>query len=272
MNILNKSENSKGVVIFAFNTANIDYVGMALNAARLVKHTLGLPTTLITDKPVNNPVFENVIIVENTFSNTRIGYSGGTHWRNGNRYSAYSLSPYDETLLIDSDYLVLDKNLLKLFECTVDYKIMYKNKSLVGDTPNSMGTLSLDFVWATVVFFKKTEYSSMLFGLVKRIQDNYQYYRSLYHINTSNFRNDYAFAIANHILNGYTKEETHGIPWTMLTIDTKVNTIELQATRLVVRGSDKAALIPRQDIHIIDKDYLTSENYKKFVDTICQEN
>ena len=29
----------------------------------------------------------------------------GTEWNNIGRYSAYDLSPYDETLLIDSDYL-----------------------------------------------------------------------------------------------------------------------------------------------------------------------
>jgi hypothetical protein len=272
MKISNNYEKSRGAVVFAFNTTTVDYVDIAANAARLVKHTLNLPTTLITDKPVNNPAFDNVIIVENTFNNNRVGYEGGTQWRNGNRYSAYALSPYDETLLIDSDYLVLDKSLLKLFDCTVDYKIMYNNQFLSKPSTTKMGLVGLDFVWATVIVFKKTEYSSMLFGLVKRIQDNYHYYRNLYNITAGNFRNDYAFAIANHILNGYTKEEVHGIPWTMLTIDNVITSIDLQPTRMIIREETKATVIPKQNIHIIDKSYLTSENYKKFVDTICQEN
>lgn len=272
MKNLNEFEKSKGVVIFAFNTDLVDYVSMASNAARLVKHTLGLPTTLITDKQVDDLNFENVILVENTFTNNRVGYSGGTQWRNGNRYSAYALSPYDETLLIDSDYLVLDKNLLKLFDCTTDYKIMYANSSLSGPTTNTMGTLSLDFVWATVICFKKTEYSKMLFDLVKRIQDNYLHYRKLYHIATGNFRNDYAFAIANHILNGYSKDPYYGIAWSMLTIDEAVKDIELHPTRLIVRTDTKATVIPRQNIHVIDKDYLVSNRYKALVEEICQGN
>lgn len=272
MKILNKSAKSRGALIFAFNTATVDYVSIAVNAAKLVKHTLDLPTTLITDMHVTNPVFDTVQIVKNTFSNSRTGYDSGTQWRNGNRYSAYALSPYDETLLIDSDYLVLDKNLLKLFDCTTDYKIMYNNNFLNGSTTHSMGTMGLEFIWATVVLFKKTEYSEMLFDLVKRIQDNYHYYRSLYHIAAGNFRNDYAFTIANHILNGYAKEEVHGIPWAMLTIDGKIKTIEMLNNSLILREDSKVTVLPKQNIHVIDKDYLLSNQYANLVDTICQEN
>lgn len=269
MKTLSKYAKSRGVIVFAFNTATVDYVSIAVKAARLVKHTLGLPVTLVTDSSVDNLAFDTVQIVENTFDNNRIGYESGTKWRNGNRYSAYTLSPYDETILIDSDYLVLDRNLLKLFDCTTDYKIMYDNSFLNGSTTHKMGTMGLEFLWATVILFKKTEHSEMLFDLVKRIQNNYQHYCSLYHISAGNFRNDYAFTIANHMLNGYTKEEVHGIPWTMLTVESRINAIDLFNNSLILREEGKATVIPKQNIHIIDKDYLSSNQYANLVEKIC---
>ena len=42
------SEKSKGVVLFAFN-ADTDYVAIADEASKLIKHHLNLPITLITD-------------------------------------------------------------------------------------------------------------------------------------------------------------------------------------------------------------------------------
>jgi len=39
---------------------------------------------------------------------------------------------------------------------------------------------------------------------------------------------------------------------------------------LIVR-EDVARFIPRQNIHIMDKDYLQSDLHVKFVDTVCQE-
>ena len=43
-------EKSRGVLLFAFNTSKIDYVKIACRSARLVKHTLDLPVTLVTEQ------------------------------------------------------------------------------------------------------------------------------------------------------------------------------------------------------------------------------
>jgi hypothetical protein len=42
-----------------------------------------------------------------------------------------------------------------------------------------------------------------LFSLIAHIKLNWQYYKFLFQIRSSSFRNDYAFSIAIHILNGY---------------------------------------------------------------------
>ena len=88
---------------------------------------------------------------------------------------------------------------------------------------------------------------------------------------SSHFRNDYAFTIADNILNGYDQTLDQGIPWPMMTLDAGIESIELKNNLLYIRESEKAYVIPRQNIHVIDKHYLLSDNFNIFVDAICQE-
>lgn len=251
----NDNAKSKGVVLFALNTDKVDYVEIAQRASRLIKHTLDLPVTIITD-------------IGDQPKNFRKGYAGGSIWYNSGRYLAYELSPYDETLLLDSDYLILDDSLVKILDSTVDYSIMTDNQSPTGTMTGDMGVLSLDYVWATAVAFKKTTKTKLLFNLVGRIQRNYEYYIKLYNLREHNFRNDYAFTIADNIVNGYTASK--GIPWTMLTIDKPIKKIEIKDNKLIVREQDSAHVLPKQNLHVIDKDYLLSDDYQQFVEQICQ--
>lgn len=261
-------EKSRGVLLFAFNT-EINYVEIARRAACLVKHVLNLPVTLVTDKNVNSKEFDQVILVENTLQNYKVGTPG--IWRNGDRFRAYELSPYYETILIDSDYLVLDQNLLKLFEQDFDYRMMTHNDLPDIEWPAVMGIYSLPYQWATVILFRKTVKSKMLFDMVKKIQQNYTYYLRLYHGKHGSFRNDYAFTIANNILNGYELGMDLGIPWPMLSFDGAVQSIDLRNNMLAIKEKEKAYLIPKQNIHVMDKEYLLTDNFFNFIESICQD-
>ena len=116
MQNLNDNAKSRGVLLFAYNTDSVDYVKIAERAARLIEHNLKLPVTIITD-------------MQSPQTNERIGYKNGSQWFNGDRYRAYELSPYDETLLLDSDYLIFDNSLIKILDTVDDYKIMSNNQS-----------------------------------------------------------------------------------------------------------------------------------------------
>lgn len=260
---------SRGVLLFAFNTERTDYVKIAERAARLIRCTLDLPVALVTEAGTDSEYFDTVICVDNTLKNYKVGEAG--KWRNGDRWRAYELSPYDETLLVDSDYLMLDRNLLKLFEQEFDYRIMSCNNKPSQPWALKMGMFSHDYLWATTILFRKTTKAKMLFDLVGRIQRNYLYYIRLYHIREGNFRNDYAFTIANNILNGYSLNFDQGITTPMLTFADITNSITTKGSMLVVKERDKAYIIPRQNIHVMDKEYLLSDNFGDFVDTVCAE-
>lgn len=257
MKNLNASAKSRGVLLFAFNTDRVDYEKIAERSAALISANLDLPVTVITDKDVDND-----------YINYRAGFAGEQLWRNGYRYLAYELSPYNETILLDSDYLVLDQSLFKILDTVIDYSVMTNNRNLDSSMDTPMGPLSLDQLWATVIVFNRSRKARLLFELAGRIQRNYGYYCKLYNLNEFNFRNDYAFAIAHNIVNGY--ENSRSIPWPMLTIDKIIDKIELKKNSLVIRLADQAYVLPRQNIHIMDKDYLLSDEFGKLVDELCQ--
>ena len=271
MTNLKKLEKSKGVVVFAFNSSTVDYVALADQTSRLIEHNLKLPVTLITDLNASPKfLYDNVIRIESQSGNFRVENGVQKEWRNFGRYQAYELSPYDETILLDSDYLVLDNSLLKLFEQEFDYRLMHNSYSPTGPCYQLMGSMGLPFIWATVVLFRKTSKAKQFFDLVGRIQKNYSYYHVLFNCNGS-YRNDYAFAIANIILNGYSIDEYRSIPWPMLTIEDPVTSIELRNNFLIVRNSNRADVISRQNLHVMNKEYLLSDHFVTFVTGVCNE-
>ena len=265
----NVPAKSRGVVLFAFNTDTVDYVKIAKRSGQLISHTLDLPVTLITDHDISSDTFDNVICISNTMPNIRT--KEGTLWKNGNRYRAYDLSPYDETILIDGDYLVLDRNLLKLFDQDFDYKITAQNQTQLGAWPDKMGAYGLVYQWATAVVFKKTPTAQMFFNLVGRVQRNYLYYWNLYHVKHGAFRNDFAFTIANNLLNGYNQNPNTLIPWSMFTYNDPIKSMSIDKGLITIKETNKAVLVPQQNIHVMDKEYLLSDNFDNFVKTICAE-
>src|SRR6056300_884659 len=126
--------NSRGVLMFAHNNEEIDYFKLAFVNALLIQSHLQLSAdqiTVVTDSNTLNYATEilgdkipqaigNIIINEKDIafkhSNQRI-YKDTSHhsttlpFYNKNRGDAYDLSPYDETLLIDADYLILSDTL-----------------------------------------------------------------------------------------------------------------------------------------------------------------
>ena len=248
-----KSEKSRGIVSIAFNTNTTDYISIAEQTLKLASHTLGLPYTLITE-------------TDRLYTNNRydVDTQEFVQWNNAGRYLAYEKSPYDETLVIDADYLVLDKNLLKIFDIDFDYLLLKNARGLTQQFPDTMGVFGLRYVWATVFAFRKTHKSDLFFDMVKRVQKNYEYYRNLFNIEQRNYRNDYAFAIAEIILNGYATDSAK-IPGVMINVDQPITDLQLCTHSLIVRDERQAYVLPKTNLHVMAKAYLQTDKFREFV-------
>ena len=259
MKNLKRSEKSKGIIAFANNTAEVDYKKIAQQTLSVASHVLKLPYTVISDD-------------DSAFENTRYDIDTGqfTQWRNNDRYRAYELSPYDETLVIDADYLVLDRNLLSIFDQPWDYLLQRHSHSLVQSMPADMGPNSLPYVWATVFAFRKTPRARLFFELVGRIQNNYGYYQALFNMQERNYRNDYAFAVADTILNGYAIG-TNSIPGIMLNVDQVIESVTVNQHQVIVKDANKAYVAPRTNLHLMGKAYLQSSKFQQLVEQLVNE-
>ena len=247
---------------FAYNVESIDYVAIAENTLKLASKKLSLPYRLITDRELKNDIFNSRYDIDSDSFIT---------WRNVGRHHAYELSPFDETLVIDVDYLVVDNNLNKIFDSEWDYLLQRDSFALTTEWPKLMGETSLPYVWATVFAFRKTPRARLYFDLIGRIQRNYTYYCALFNVQERNFRNDYAFAMADVIINGYSLPN-QSIPENMLAINQPINNIVIDGNKFIVRDKDKAYVLPKMNLHVMSKKYLQSDKFKKFVNELTNES
>lgn len=253
-------EKSRGIVIFAVNTEHTDYVSIAQQTAKLASHTLGLPYKIFTQEDLGDIAWHN-------YRNDR-DTNQFVEWKNFGRNLAYELSPFDETLVIDADYLVLDRNLIKIFETEWHYLLQRQARSINNEQVSSiMGAHSLPYVWATVFAFRRNTKSKIFFDLVRRIQANYHYYRELFLVESRTYRNDYAFAMADIIANGFCVP-TVGIPGTLLNVLQPIESITVKNNQLVIKDSQKAYVVPKMNLHITSKRYLISKNFENFINHV----
>ncbi len=207
---------NNGVLLFALNNSEIDYIKLAENAAKRVHKFLNVPVSVITDASSASSIsdknlFDNVIIVENERYHLKRFHDGEkiakSHWKNSHRNSSFDLSPYDNTLVLDVDYVVNSDVLSYCWNQPHDF-LIYKNFFDIGQRKDlsdfiHVSDYSIPFYWATVFFFRKTSEVEQFFAVVSHVKENWQYYKFLFQIKSSSFRNDFAFSIAIHIMNGY---------------------------------------------------------------------
>jgi hypothetical protein len=146
--------------------------------------------------------FNNIRMFRDTRSTQKTMY-----WNNLDRHLSYELTPYEQTLLLDCDYLIQNNLFDLVWDNESDLMINHKNMNLNrSDYPPQIMRLeetSILQYWATALYFKKTDRNKALFDLVAYIRDNYEYYRLLYQFKSSLFRNDFAFSIAIHMMNNW---------------------------------------------------------------------
>lgn len=259
---------TQGLLYYAFDNAEIDYVKLATVSAKFATKHLDKPAALVTNRKIRrtkNSPWDHVIVVDNddpqkrTFRNG-IQYKKMLDWHNGNRYTAYDLTPYDQTILLDADYLVLTDQLNMCWDSEYSIMINSDSKFINGEptlpTEKRISWSGPDMLWATVVYFQKCEESKTFFDTVSVVKQYYQYYRKIYNISSGVFRNDHAFSIANHIMSGYSSEsfvKPLPVPWLLHAMDSdeivKYNNNKIS----FLTSNGYARTVADQDIHIMNK-------------------
>ena len=206
----------KGVLLFAYNNEECDYYTMAVATARRINHFLDLPVSIVTTKDYAypDPAIDQLIFQAPDNSNKK----DGLLWNNTGRFNAWTLTPYDETIVLDADYVVNSRKLLKVFDFYDDFCCHDKTSFLmIPDAEQEyLSKLSLRSVWATVMYFKKTKRSRHIFQCMRMIQNNFQHYANIHNFVSATYRNDYSLTLALRIVNGHTDNKQDFIPWNLV--------------------------------------------------------
>jgi len=209
---------SKGILVFAYNNRSVDYVKQAAFLAKRAKQYLDLPTSIVTDDISHaeqwKDLFDEIIYCKSTAITAKT-YNNGTMakqkllFKNDTRPRAYELTPYEQTLLLDTDYVIADTTFKHCFDGPNQFMIYKDAHDIAGFRDYSefkrISDVGVDFYWATCVYFRKTETTEIFFNLLKHIQNHWTHYRQIYRLETPVYRNDHVFSIAIHIMNGFAK-------------------------------------------------------------------
>ncbi len=221
---------SKGIIIFAQNNEYVNYAEQACACAGYARKNLSLfdeiclitnTETLKPNEKLINEYFDKVIVSDSfqpdnvrLFKDTsdKLNYAP---FKNMGRSEVYELSPYDETLMIDADYFIMNNVLDQVWNSDNDVMINCKYRDISGrhkENIEYIDNFSIPMYWATVVYFKKSDFAENLFTLISHIKYNYKYYYYLYNCSGNLFRNDFAFSMALHILNGSVAFDVPSLP------------------------------------------------------------
>lgn len=255
---------SNGCIIFAIDNDEFQYTKLADIAAGLVRKHLNLPTTIITNTKPDLKYADYILIEADQYTSRKIFNKTDyvdIKWFNHTRPNVYELSPYDNTLLIDADYLVFDDSLKKLFETSEDF-LCYRD---VFDPTNQnkfaqsrmVSNYTIQNAWATVCYFKKSDKAETIFDMMKYVRDNYNYYHKLLCVPESPYRNDYALALALHTLSGY-GIHVKTIPGKMFMLDLDIQLEDFNKKRGLVysyqkQGKNYVSYLKDTNIHILGK-------------------
>lgn len=219
---------TQGIVFFAYNTEQINYVKLAIVAARYARrHLPDFPICLITSagdldwferntpdsEELINIAFDEVILAEPGHQNNQRThhdspwYNFVSDFRNGNKHRVIDYSPYDQTLLMDIDYIIQNNQLRYVFDTDSAVTLFHDAKNLIGQPPAKeqqyLHSTGIPMLWSTVVYFdRRQELARMFFDLWAHVADNYEFYKFLYGFPGKMFRTDFCVSIAAHILNG----------------------------------------------------------------------
>jgi len=224
-----------GVLIFAYNNEHIDYLAMANWSAQNIRRHLNLPVCVVTDRPIPDKYkFEQVVYAVTEGNNSRwfSDFRQSFTWYNKNRSNAYELSPWDQTLVLDADYVVANSQLTQLLKVNQDFLCHRWSNDIINsnsfDNNNFFGINRMPMYWATVMLFRRSKTAELIFQSMQMVRDNWNHYRNLYGILKSTYRNDFALSIAMNIVNGHILN-IPSIPWNLLTVtpDCKLKQLSL---------------------------------------------
>tara|TARA_X000001036_G_scaffold7654_3_gene6886 strand:- start:4458 stop:5375 length:918 start_codon:yes stop_codon:yes gene_type:complete len=220
----------QGICMFAYNNQELDYIKFASLASRYAKHYMnGIKVALITDEGTENWLNEtksqqeiqslfDYIIINNVPHEMNMRKHMDSPWTefnaqftNTNKHKVFELTPFKKTLLLDTDFLIMNDFYEYLFKTDIPVGMHRYAEYIGGEHPYvneiTLNEGGIQHWWSTIVYFDQSEQSKIFFDMWAHVKEHWEYYSLLYQFPKSLFRTDFCVSIAAHLMNGFTTEE-----------------------------------------------------------------
>lgn len=253
---------TQGVAMFCYDS-DFEYSRICNFNIKQVKKFLDIPVTVYTDHVTASKIDDaEVKITARPSGNARYfrPQERSIPWYNLNRKQVFDDPPYEKTLVIDADYIVMSDCLRELLKINYDFACYRAVRDATGCRRlegSSVGHSEINFCWATVMLVTRSDRCRQIGLMIDHIQKNYKYFMRLYRVSDSNtYRNDYALSIALHQLNGMRKESCF-VPGHLVTIpdDAQVQ-VTHEEINFVFERDNKVikSSLKHTDTHILNKE------------------
>lgn len=181
---------SQGICIFAQNNDKTNYVQQAIDLAYSIKKfNPSEKISVITNDDCKDSIFDNIISIPNDTTNSSM-------WRIDNRAKVFDLTPYEQTIVFDSDVL-LTHSTEKLWHILENKDLYFTTKvinhrgnEIKQDTVHRKMFIDNDLpnIYSAFFYFRKTENNQQFFDLLQSIVVNWDsVYKAVAPINRQSF-------------------------------------------------------------------------------------
>ena len=258
---------SQGFLLFAHNNEEINYGLLAAWTAKRIAHYLNKPVSLVADnrtlaqlkKSGQLKYFDQVIGFGNSYHQYKRYQDRSLTFHNYDRSHAWDLTPYNETMVIDTD-IVIQSNAMNCVWNNRDDLVVCKRSVNAFDVTTTqlefkrLSDTGIPFYWATEFYFRKTDESKVFFETCKWVRSHYGWLSGVYGVSSKLMRNDYVWSIALHLLGGKQHADwCPSLPWTLMHTTDRVNLHSIDSTVVVYDAEFGVRQVAGQDIHVMNK-------------------
>jgi hypothetical protein len=199
---------TKGIVVLAQNNYKVNYVDQAIVLALSLKLTNpNLPISIVTNERISK---KDSVLFDKIIEIPWDDLSKVSDWKVENRWKVYHATPYDETIVMDTDMLVLENistwwNFLKNYDLFFTSTVLtYRGEKVTSDYyRKAFVNNNLPNLYTGVYYFKKSDFAQEFFAQLEIVVKNWQdFYKIFLKNDCPNFISmDVCAAITAKILN-----------------------------------------------------------------------
>jgi len=197
-------DKTRGYVVLAQNTTDVDYIELAYALAMSIKLTQSSvnKVCLITDQEVE---FKHIEAFDDIVRINEDDTDPDSDWRINNKWMYYDLSPYDQSMILDVD-MIFCSDVSHWWDACAGYDMVptmnvrtYRDDKVISTFyRNAFRLNKLQNVYTGAYYFEKCDSSEQFFKLVKELFRNWKsVYQTVLPLHTPpNVSADVIYAIA----------------------------------------------------------------------------